>query len=135
MCMAGVVCFVEFSALWNTLEHNGQNWLHTIERDANTEKECTTMEAVMRKTPVWTRLARWLVGTQSQEADDKRASLPSLEQELRDCLERMRHNEQRFDMELEPELIEEVIYEYQALQSRYRYLQRKARANNLRAIL
>ena len=33
------------------------------------------------------------------------------------------------------ELIDALIYEYQAIQSRYRYYQRKARAQGLRAIL
>ena len=47
----------------------------------------------------------------------------------------MRQNQLLFDMETEPELIDQRIYEYQAIQSRYRYLQRQARAAGLRAIL
>lgn len=58
-----------------------------------------------------------------------------LEQDLRDCMADMRQNQLLFDMETEPELIDQRIYEYQAIQSRYRYLQRQARAAGLRAIL
>ena len=47
----------------------------------------------------------------------------------------MRQNQMCFDLETEPELIDALIYEYQAIQSRYRYYQRKARAQGLRAIL
>lgn len=58
-----------------------------------------------------------------------------LEQDLRDCMADMRQNQMLFDLETEPELIDQRIYEYQAIQSRYRYLQRQARAAGLRAIL
>ena len=57
------------------------------------------------------------------------------EQDLRDCMADMRQNQMLFDLETEPELIDQRIYEYQAIQSRYRYLQRQARAAGLRAIL
>lgn len=60
---------------------------------------------------------------------------PTLEQELRDCLAEMRRNQLLFDLETEPELVEQRIYERSALLCRYRYLQRKARALGLRAIL
>lgn len=58
-----------------------------------------------------------------------------LEQDLRDCIAEMRQNQILFDLETEPELIDQRIFEYQAIQSRYRYLQRQARAAGLRAIL
>ena len=58
-----------------------------------------------------------------------------LEQELRECLAEMRHNQMLFDLETEPELIDQRVFEYQAIQCRYRYLQRRARAMGLRAIL
>lgn len=61
--------------------------------------------------------------------------LPDLQQELRECLADMEHNQMLFDLEVEPELIEQRIYEREALQCRYRYLLRKARAAGLRAIL
>lgn len=60
---------------------------------------------------------------------------PALEEELRDCLAQMRHNQMLFDLEIEPELIDQRVFEYQAIQCRYRYLQRQARAIGLRAIL
>lgn len=47
----------------------------------------------------------------------------------------MRHNQMLFDLETEPELIDQRVFEYQAIQCRYRYLQRRARAMGLRAIL
>ena len=58
-----------------------------------------------------------------------------LAEQLRRCLLQMRQNQMCFDLETEPELIDALIYEYQAIQSRYRYYQRKARAQGLRAIL
>ena len=54
---------------------------------------------------------------------------------MRDCLAEMRRNQLLFDLETEPELVEQRIYERSALLCRYRYLQRKARALGLRAIL
>lgn len=69
------------------------------------------------------------------EAVDLAQYMPSLEQEIRECLADMRHNQMLFDLELEPELIEQRIYEREALRCRYHYLQRKARAVGLRAIL
>ena len=61
--------------------------------------------------------------------------MPCLEEELRQCLQDMRHNNMLFDLEIEPELIEQRIYERRAIQCRYEYLMRKARAVGLRAIL
>lgn len=63
------------------------------------------------------------------------AGAAGLQNELKDCLADLRRNQMLFDLELEPELIDQRIYEYQAIQSRYRYLQRQARAAELRAIL
>ncbi len=60
---------------------------------------------------------------------------PTLEQELRECMALMRQNKMLFDMEVEPELVEQRIYEGRALQCRYEFLMRKARAVGLRAIL
>lgn len=57
-----------------------------------------------------------------------------LKQELKECLQEMNHNQMLFDLETEPELIEQRVYEYQALQCRYGYLQRRARAEGLRLI-
>lgn len=94
------------------------------------------MEIAVKKTPILERLADALVREQTQpQGQEVMICMPSLEQEFRDCLAQMHRNQERFDWEIEPELIEELIYEYQALQCRYRYLQRKARNQQLRAIL
>lgn len=61
--------------------------------------------------------------------------LPDLPEQLRECLADIRHNQMLFDLETEPELIDQRIYEREALQCRYRYLMRRARAAGLRAIL
>lgn len=61
--------------------------------------------------------------------------LPDLPAQLRECLADIRHNQMLFDLETEPELIDQRIYEREALQCRYQYLMRKARAAGLRAIL
>lgn len=61
--------------------------------------------------------------------------LPDLRDELRECIADMRHNQMLFDLETEPELIEQRIYEKKALHCRYQYLLRRARAAGLRAIL
>ena len=58
-----------------------------------------------------------------------------LEADIRDCLLDLRHNQMLFDLETEPELIDQRVYEALAIESRYRYLQRLARAAGLRAIL
>ena len=47
----------------------------------------------------------------------------------------MRHNEMLFSLEVEEDLIDQRIYERKALLCRYHYLQAKARALGLRAIL
>ncbi|WP_418455140.1 DUF2508 domain-containing protein [Allofournierella sp.] len=73
-------------------------------------------------------------GTSSQGSEPA-LHTPVLEQELRECLAEMRHNQMLFDLETEPELIDQRVFEYQAIQCRYRYLQRRARAMGLRAIL
>ena len=61
--------------------------------------------------------------------------VPDLKDQLRECMADIRHNQMLFDLETEPELIEQRIYEQQALQCRYQYLLRQARATGLRAIL
>ena len=60
---------------------------------------------------------------------------PTLEDEIRECLEQIQWNEMLFEMELEEDLIDQRIYERKALLCRYRYLQRRARAMGLRTIL
>ncbi len=47
---------------------------------------------------------------------------PELEEELKECLFCLRRNEMMFDLEVDTDLIEQRIYERQALLCRYRYL-------------
>ena len=60
---------------------------------------------------------------------------PALEAELAECIRGLRQNEQLFNLETEPDLVEQRIYERRALQCRYRYLIGRARALGLRTIL
>lgn len=60
---------------------------------------------------------------------------PELEQELKECLWCLRSNEMMFDLETDNDLIEQRIYERQALLCRYRYLLARARELGLHAIL
>lgn len=57
---------------------------------------------------------------------------PSLQQQIKECVQQMQHNQMLFDLETEPELVEQRVFEYRALQCRYSYLQRLARAKGLR---
>ena len=47
---------------------------------------------------------------------------PELEEELKECLFCLQRNEMMFDLEVDTDLIEQRIYERQALLCRYRYL-------------
>lgn len=60
---------------------------------------------------------------------------PELEEDLKECLWCLRRNEMMFDLEIDPDLIEQRIYERQALLCRYRYLLQKARELGLHTIL
>ena len=71
----------------------------------------------------------------TKEEQELAQYFPSLKEELRQCMEDISHNEMLFDLEVEPDLIEQRIYEREALRCRYRYLMRRARANDLRVIL
>lgn len=71
----------------------------------------------------------------SAEAKKQEDDCRELQEDLRECMQEMRHNQMLFDLETEPELIEQRVYEYQALCCRYSYLQRKARAKGMRAFL
>ena len=71
----------------------------------------------------------------TKEEQELAQYLPTLQQELRECLDDLQHNQMLFDLETEPELIEQRVYEYRALQCRYGYLQRRARAEGLQAVL
>ena len=60
---------------------------------------------------------------------------PELEEELKECLFCLKRNEMMFDLEVDTDLIEQRIYERQALLCRYRYLLAKARELGLHTIL
>ena len=60
---------------------------------------------------------------------------PELEEELKECLFCLRRNEMMFNLEVNTDLIEQRIYERQALLCRYRYLLAKARELGLHTIL
>lgn len=60
---------------------------------------------------------------------------PELEEDLKECLFCLRRNEMLFDLEVDDDLIEQHIYERQALLCRYRYLLARARELGLHTIL
>ena len=60
---------------------------------------------------------------------------PELEQDLQECLACLRCNEMMFDLEVDSDLIEQRIYERQALLCRYRYLLARARELGLHTVL
>ncbi|MGN0707954.1 MAG: DUF2508 family protein [Faecalibacterium sp.] len=60
---------------------------------------------------------------------------PELEEEIKECLYCLRRNEMMFDLEVDPDLIEQRIYERQALLCRYRYLLARARELGLHTVL
>lgn len=93
------------------------------------------MELALKKRPVLERLAQALTDDLQEKQSRQMIQSASLEEQIRQCLSEMRRNQMLFDLETEPELIDELVYEYQAIQCRYRYLQRKARNQGLRTIL
>ena len=60
---------------------------------------------------------------------------PELEQEIKECLYCLECNARMFDLEVDPDLVEQRIYERQALLCRYRYLLQRARELGLHTIL
>ena len=60
---------------------------------------------------------------------------PELEEDLKECLWCLRRNAMMFDLEVDPDLVEQRIYERQALLCRYRYLIQRARELGLHTIL
>ena len=63
------------------------------------------------------------------------ARVKELEEELKECLFCLKRNEMMFDMEVDTDLIEQRIYERQALLCRYRYLLARARELGLHTVL
>lgn len=93
------------------------------------------MELVLKKPAVLERLFQTLTEDRQTKATRQMVAGTALEEQIRQCVYAMRRNQMLFDLETEPELIDELVYEYQAIQSRYRYLQRKARMEGLKTIL
>ena len=60
---------------------------------------------------------------------------PELEEELKECLFCLHRNEMMFDLEVDTDLIEQRIYERQALLCRYRYLLARAREQGQPTVL
>ena len=60
---------------------------------------------------------------------------PELEVVLKECLFCLQRNAMMFDLEVDTDLIEQRIYERQALLCRYRYLLAKARELGLHTVL
>ena len=60
---------------------------------------------------------------------------PELEEELKECLFCLKRNAMMFDLEVDSALIEQRIYERQALLARYRYLLSRARELGRHTIL
>ena len=60
---------------------------------------------------------------------------PELEEELKECLFCLQRNAMMFDPDVDSDLIEQRIYERQALLCRYRYLLSRARELGLHTIL
>ncbi len=92
------------------------------------------MELAIKKRPMIERLTQVLTEDREARLSREAAVEIPLEAQIKECVVQMKRNQMLFDLETEPELIDELIYEYQAIQSHYRYLQRKARAQGLRAI-
>ena len=61
--------------------------------------------------------------------------MKKLEEELEECLFCLKRNEMMFDLEVDTDLIEQRIYERQALLCRYRYLLARARELGLHTVL
>ena len=70
-----------------------------------------------------------------EELNSAKTRVSELEEELKECLFCLQRNEMMFDLEVDTDLIEQHIYERQALLARYRYLLGKARELGLHTIL
>ena len=79
-----------------------------------------------RRTLLSSRLAR--------DAEHERYH-PELEEEIRECLYCLRRNAMMFNLETDPDLVEQRIYERQALLPRYRYLLARAKELGVHTVL
>ena len=60
---------------------------------------------------------------------------PELEDEIKECLYCLRRNAMMFNLEVDPDLVEQRIYERQALLARYRYLLARAKELGVHTVL
>ena len=81
-------------------------------------------------------MRKQITGFWKTKSDREKARYcPDVEEQRRECMAQWRQNKMLCDLETEPELVEQRIYEGRALQCRYEYLMRRARAVGLRTIL
>ena len=70
-----------------------------------------------------------------EELNSAKTRVSELEEELKECLFCLQRNAMMFDLEVDSDLIEQRIYERQALLCRYRYLLARARELGLHTVL
>ena len=83
----------------------------------------------------WQTIRQGLISPRVPYDPEQERYCPGLEAELREVQQALVHNQMLFDLETDPDLVEQRIYERQALQCRYRYLLGQARALGLHACL
>lgn len=83
----------------------------------------------------WQTIRQGLISPRVPYDPEQERYSPALETELRQVQQALVHNQMLFDLETDPDLVEQCIYERQALQCRYRYLLAKARSLGLHACL
>ena len=82
-----------------------------------------------------TQNTKTLLSPRIPRDDEHERYHPELEEELKECLFCLKRNEMMFDLEVDTDLIEQRIYERQALLCRYRYLLSRARELGLHTVL
>ena len=90
---------------------------------------------MMIAAPFWIQMGAAVVLFHRLAYSASSSSYTELEEELKECLFCLHRNEMMFDLEVDTDLIEQHIYERQALLARYRYLLGKARELGLHTIL
>ena len=97
-----------------------------------------TLQSTRRRMPIperTTQNAQTLLSPRVPRDTEHERYHPELEEELKECLFCLKRNEMMFDMEVDTDLIEQRIYERQALLCRYRYLLARARELGLHTVL
>ena len=115
------------------------NW-HILHRSLHILK-CTNLQDTQRRggRPMLERThaqnTQTLLSSRIPRDTEHERYHPELEEELKECLFCLRRNEMMFDLEVDTDLIEQRIYERQALLCRYRYLLARARELGLHTVL